>query len=236
VAERADDQDVVDATRRIAGEEQAMMERLEANVDAAADAAVEARPRDEPATQIKKYLADAHAIEEQAIALLSARRSSSTTNVLAAIFEDHLSQSREHAELVQSRLSALGGDASSFKDAAMRLGALHSATFFQGHPDTPGKLVAFGYAFEHLEIGGYEQLERVANVAGDVKTSRLADKIPVEERNAAVPARTGRQRSNGRDLLRLEVERMTDGTRVSEASVPNMISHLVNRKGRMHGR
>jgi ferritin-like metal-binding protein YciE len=168
VAERADDQDVVDATRRIAGEEQAMMERLEANVDAAADAAVEARPRDEPATQIKKYLADAHAIEEQAIALLSARRSSSTTNVLAAIFEDHLSQSREHAELVQSRLSALGGDASSFKDAAMRLGALNWATFFQGHPDTPGKLVAFGYAFEHLG----DRRIRAARARGECRRRR----------------------------------------------------------------
>ena len=32
----------------------------------------------------------------------------------------------------------------------------------QAHPDTPGKLAAFVYAFEHLEIGGYEQLARVA--------------------------------------------------------------------------
>ena len=44
----------------------------------------------------------------------------------------------------------------------MRLGAVNWATFFKAHPDTPGKVAAFAYAFEHLEIGGYEQLLRVA--------------------------------------------------------------------------
>ena len=102
-----------------------------------------------------------------------------------AVFSDHLSETREHAELVQSRLTALGGDSSSLKDAAMRLGALNWGAFFQGHPDTPGKLVAFAYAFEHLEIGGYEQLKRVAAAAGDGETGRIVETILGEERNAA---------------------------------------------------
>jgi ferritin-like metal-binding protein YciE len=185
VAERAGDQDVVEAARRIAGEEQAMMERLEANVDAAVNAALEAHPRDELPTLVKKYLADAHAIEEQSITLLERAPKLVDDPALAAVFDDHLSESREHAELVRSRLGALGGDSSSFKDAAMRLGALNWGTFFQGHPDTPGKLVAFAYAFEHLEIGGYEQLKRVAGIAGDAETAQLAETILVEERAAA---------------------------------------------------
>lgn len=185
VAARAGDEDVVAAARRISSEERAMMETLEANVEAAVNAALAAHPRDELPTLVKKYLADAHAIEEQAIGLLERAPKLVDDKELEAVFDDHLSETREHAELVQSRLTALDGDSSSFKDAAMRLGALNWGAFFQGHPDTPGKLVAFAYAFEHLEIGGYEQLKRVAIAAGDDETARLVDTILRDERNAA---------------------------------------------------
>jgi ferritin-like metal-binding protein YciE len=185
VAERAGDDEVVDVARRIGGEERAMMETLETHVDAAVRSALETHPRNELATLVKKYLADAHAIEEQAIALLERAPGLVDDTDLAEVFDDHLSETREHAELVQSRLETLGGDASSVKDAAMRLGALNWGAFFQGHPDTPGKLVAFAYAFEHLEIGGYEQLKRVAGAADDTKTVALVEAILVEERRAA---------------------------------------------------
>jgi ferritin-like metal-binding protein YciE len=71
------------------------------------------------------------------------------------------------------------------KDAAMRLGALNWGAFFQGHPDTPGKLAAFARAFEHLEIGGYEQLRRVAERAGDEETADVVVQILAQEREAA---------------------------------------------------
>ena len=186
VAERAGDDDVVQAAVRIGEEERAMMETLESNVDAAVGAALEAHPRGELSKLVPKYLSDAHAIEEQAIGLLERAPGLVEDTSIATIFGDHLSETREHAELVQSRMKALGGDSSSLKDAAMRLGALNWGSFFQGHPDTPGKLVAFAYAFEHLEIGGYEQLKRVASAAGDEETVRTADAILAEERKAAL--------------------------------------------------
>ena len=186
VAERAGDDDVVQAAVRIGEEERAMMETLESNVDAAVGAALEAHPRGELSKLVPKYLSDAHAIEEQAIGLLERAPALVEDTSIATIFGDHLSETREHAELVQSRMKALGGDSSSLKDAAMRLGALNWGSFFQGHPDTPGKLAAFAYAFEHLEIGGYEQLKRVASAAGDEETVRTADAILAEERKAAL--------------------------------------------------
>src|SRR5439155_717480 len=104
---------------------------------------------------------------------------------LAQTYAEPLDETREHAELVAEQLQALGGDPSSLKDAALRLRALNWGAFFQGHPDTPGKLAAFAYAFEHLEIGGYEQLRLVAERAGDEETVRTADRILGEERTAA---------------------------------------------------
>ena len=44
---------------------------------------------------------------------------------------------------------------------------MNARNFFAAQPDTPGKLAAFAHAFEFLEIGGYEQLVRVARRAND---------------------------------------------------------------------
>jgi ferritin-like metal-binding protein YciE len=67
----------------------------------------------------------------------------------------------------------------------MRLGALNWGSFFAAQPDTPAKLAGFAFAFEHLEIAGYEQLRRVAERVGDEDTVRAADSILPEERAAA---------------------------------------------------
>lgn len=185
VAERAGEHDVADVAEQIGREERAMIERLEANVDAAVEAALSEHPRDDLPELVRGYLADAHAIEEQAVTLLERAPKLVDDARLESVFSDHLAETRDHSELVGARLAALGGDPSSLKDAAMRLGALQWGGFFQAHPDTPGKLAAFAYAFEHLEIGGYEQLGRVAERAGDPDTASLAERILGDERGAA---------------------------------------------------
>jgi ferritin-like metal-binding protein YciE len=185
VADRAGETEVVAGAQRIAGQELAMMGRLEGTFDMAVAASLREVGDGDLRERLRKYLADAHAIEEQAIALLERGPTLAGSPALAAIYEDHLAETRDHAELVEERLHALGGDPSSLKDAALRLGALQWSAFFAAHPDTPGKLAAFARAFEHLEIGGYEQLRRVAERAGDLETARLAERILVQEREAA---------------------------------------------------
>jgi ferritin-like metal-binding protein YciE len=185
VAERAGEQDAVETARWIAGDEREMMKRLEASFDLAVEASLREVEPDDLDEQLRKYLGDAHAIEEQAIGLLERGPKLAGNETLAGIYEEHLAETRDHAELVAERLRALGGDPSSLKDAALRLGALNWAGFFQGHPDTAGKLAAFARAFEHLEIGGYEQLKRVALRAGDDETAHVAERILDEERSAS---------------------------------------------------
>jgi ferritin-like metal-binding protein YciE len=185
VAERAGEQDVARAARTIAEEERAMLERLERTYDVAVEASLRAVGRDDLQEQLRKYLSDAHAIEEQAIQLLEKGPQLAGDEQLARIYEEHLAETREHEELVRMRLDRLGGDTSSLKDAALRLGALNWGAFFAAHPDTPGKLAGFAFAFEHLEIAGYEQLHRVAERAGDAETAELAQRIIAQERAAA---------------------------------------------------
>jgi ferritin-like metal-binding protein YciE len=185
VAERAGEPAVVEAAERIGGEERRMMERLEASHDRAVEASLRRLEPDDLGRQLRKYLADAHAIEKQAETLLERGPKLAGSPTLANIYAEHLDETRGHAEAIEARLDDLGGDPSTLKDAAMRLGALNWGAFFQGHPDTPGKLAAFARAFEHLEIGGYEQLRRVAERAGDGETALVVARILVEEREAS---------------------------------------------------
>jgi ferritin-like metal-binding protein YciE len=184
-AERAGEAEVAEAATAIAREERAMMERLEATFDRAVEASLRDVGRDDLREQLRKHLADAHAIENQAAALLERGPKLAGTPTLARIYAEHLDETRDHAEAVEARLDALGADPSTLKDAALRLGALNWGAFFRAHPDTPGKLAAFIRAFEHLEIGGYEQLARVARQAGDEETVQLAERILAQEREAA---------------------------------------------------
>jgi ferritin-like metal-binding protein YciE len=185
VAQQAGEQDVVDAARSIATEEKAMMERLEGLFDESAEKSLADDESKDPTEKLRKYLADAHALEAQATQLLERATERAGSPALARLYEEHLEETREHSRLVEQRLEALGGKPSMLKDAMMKLGGLNWATFFAAQPDTPGKLAVFARAFEYLEIGGYEQLKRVAQHAGDDQAVNLATSILIQERGAA---------------------------------------------------
>src|SRR5205085_1922526 len=90
VAERAGEDDVAAAAARIAAEERAMMQRLEGLLDESVEASLRELGRDDLQEQLRKYLADAHAIEQQAIALLERAPEIVDEPELAQAFEEHL--------------------------------------------------------------------------------------------------------------------------------------------------
>jgi ferritin-like metal-binding protein YciE len=162
-----------------------MAERLAGTFDRATEASLRSVSSDGLAERLRKYLADAHAIEAQAIRLLEKGPKLAGVGELAAAYEEHLGQTRRHEQLLEGRLLARGARPSKIKDAALALGALNWGAFFAAQPDTPAKLAAFSYAFEHLEIAAYELLYRVAQRAGDEETAAVAAEILDEERAAA---------------------------------------------------
>jgi ferritin-like metal-binding protein YciE len=185
VAERVGDSETVDVARRIEAQEREMGDRLAALFDRAAYAGLREGKPDRLSQQLDDYLSDAHAIEAQAIELLKRGPDLVGGTELASAFHDHLAESEEHQRLVEARLRARGASSSMLKDAMLRLGALNWGAFFGAQPDTPAKLAAFAYAFEHLEIGAYELLRRVARRAADDDTGTVAERILAEERAAA---------------------------------------------------
>jgi len=185
VADRAASPETAAVARDIRDEERRMAGRLESVFDRAVEASLGESRAGDLADQTQKYLADAHAIETQSIQLLSRATRITEGDGLSRLYEGHLDETREHERRLRERLEALGGGPSRLKDAAMRLGALSWGGFFQAQPDTAAKLAGFSYAFEHLEIAGYELLKRVAQRAGDAGTAEVADVNLSEERTAA---------------------------------------------------
>ena len=181
----AGDEETALVAREIAEEERAMAARLEAVFDIAVEESLQEVVTDDLGEQLDRYLADAHAIEQQAIQLLEGGPKLVDDEGLSRVFAAHLEQTRGHERLLSERLEARGASPSKLKDVALRAGGLNIAGFFGGQPDTTAKLAGFAFAFEHLEIAAYELLKRVAARAGDGETVAVAEQILAEERAAA---------------------------------------------------
>jgi ferritin-like metal-binding protein YciE len=185
VALLAEDGATAALAREIAGEERRMAERLADAVDASAGASLDGSEARDAESTLPSYLADAYALESQADGLLHRAIEMTDDGRLRSAFEQHLSETQGHLHAVERRLDELGEGPSLIKNSAMRLGALNWAAFFGAQRDTPGKLTAFAYAFEHLEIAGYAHLRSVALRAGDSSSAELALRIAGEEQQAA---------------------------------------------------
>lgn len=57
--------------------------------------------------------------------------------------------------------------------------------FARTQPDTPGKLVAHAYSYEHMELAAYEILAAYAERCGDGETASVARQIASQERAMA---------------------------------------------------
>lgn len=189
VAERAGDSETAAVARSIREQEAAMAERLAAGFDRAVEASLRELAADDLGRQLGNYLADAFAIESQALQLLEQGRAIAGESGLSKVLSDHLEETRSQQAAVRARIEARGERPSRFKSVLLRIGGVNLGAFFGAQPDTPAKLAGFAFAFEHLEIAAYEQLLRVARRAGDDETARIAERILGEERAAAAAIR-----------------------------------------------
>jgi ferritin-like metal-binding protein YciE len=131
--------------------------------------------------QLTKYLTDVHSIEVQALAQMKAAPDIAGDDRLAGVFREHLDETAHHERLVQQELERRGEDTSALKDIAGRVGGWAMVAFAKLNPDTPGKLTAHAYSYEHMELAAYELLARVAHHAGERPVVELAQMVGSEE-------------------------------------------------------
>src|SRR5581483_9300868 len=132
--------------------------------------------------QLNKYLTDVHSIEQQALAQMKTAPELAGDELLSQAFSKHLHETEEHERKVRERLEARGASPATIKDLAGTLTGKSFVLFARGNPDTPGKLVAHGYSYEHMEKAAYELLALVADRAGDAETARMAREICAQEK------------------------------------------------------
>ncbi len=135
--------------------------------------------------QLVEALKDAHAMESQSLQTLRAAVKVAGDPQLESLYAGHVKETQEHLRLVEERLEAHGTSRSVLGDLAGRLAATAVGGGVIAQPDTPSKLVAVAYGFEHFEIASYELLRRLAEKANDAETVAAADSILVNERQAA---------------------------------------------------
>ena len=184
-AEAAGDAQTADVARQIGEQERTMMKRLESHFDNAEQASHRDTEVKKLPGDLRKHIAEAHALENQGLKLLGKSEDIAGDPALAQACRQNLEAAREHARLLEQRLETLGASESSLADTALAAFGLNWGLFFQAQTDTPAKLAAFAYAFEHLKMAGYELLARSARRTGDAETQRLAETLLADERAMA---------------------------------------------------
>jgi ferritin-like metal-binding protein YciE len=135
--------------------------------------------------QLVKYLSDVHSIEEQALPQLRSAPDIVGDEVLSGCFREHLAETEDQERRVRDLLEARGADRSRLKDLVARAGGFGMIIFARSQPDTPGKLTAHAFSYEHLELAAYDLLALVADQADDRDTAAVARSIREQESDMA---------------------------------------------------
>jgi ferritin-like metal-binding protein YciE len=138
-----------------------------------------------PDEQLTKYLTDVHSIERQALVQMKRAPGLADDAEIAEHFSRHLIETEDQERLVRERLEAHSAAPSKMKDLVGAATGVGFALFAAVQPDTPGKLVAHAFSYEHMEIAAYDLLARVAERAGDSETVRVAREIERQEQAMA---------------------------------------------------
>ncbi|MCA1490304.1 ferritin-like domain-containing protein [Ensifer sp. NBAIM29] len=131
---------------------------------------------------LRAWLRDAHAMEEQAITMLSSQ-SNRLKNYpeLKAQIDRHLQETRDQAAMLERCLERLDGGTSSVKDITGKIVAFGQGLsgLFVGDEVVKGTLAS--YTFEQMEIASYKILIAAAERAGDQETKRVCELILQQE-------------------------------------------------------
>jgi ferritin-like metal-binding protein YciE len=156
--------------------------------------------------QLTKHLTDVHSIEEQALQQMVVAPRMARDPELARAFREHIGETRDQERRVRERLTARAADPSRVKDLAGRAGAIGMVLFAKSQPDTPGKLVAHAYSYEHMEMAAYDLLALVAERAGDNETLEVARSIREQEAAMAARLEAGFDRAVEASLRELDAD------------------------------
>jgi ferritin-like metal-binding protein YciE len=132
------------------------------------------------------WLNDAHALEENLISVLEKQiADAEAMPEMKDKLQEHLEQTRRHAQLVRSCLTRHGEEPSGGKDMLAKVSAAFAGMSTSMTEDTAVKNVHSGYAAEQMEIASYTVIRAAASELGDMETITACDEILADENEMA---------------------------------------------------
>jgi ferritin-like metal-binding protein YciE len=132
------------------------------------------------------WLKDAYAMEVALIETLERRVDDAESHPhIQQRDKQHLEETRRHAELVKSRIEALGDETSTVKSGMSKLSGMFQGMGTKGGDDTLVKDALADYAAEHFEIASYKALIVGAHELGDNQTAEICQQILRDEESMA---------------------------------------------------
>lgn len=139
-----------------------------------------------PQETLIAWLNDAYAMENSLINTLEGHaKDAEVMPQLHARIQQHIEETRRHAELVKGCIERLGGDTSALKTGMAKLmGAMQGGSTSMMSTKEGDTLVKNGladYSAEQLEVASYKALIVAAQAAGDQGTALVAEEIMRED-------------------------------------------------------
>lgn len=128
------------------------------------------------------WLNDAYGMELGIVEVLERHAASAADHPhVQAGLQQHLEQTRQHAELVKGCVERLGGETSAVKSGMASLGGAMQGMMARLASDELIKNALQDYGTEHFEIACYTSLRTAATAIGDDQTAQVADHILQDE-------------------------------------------------------
>lgn len=132
------------------------------------------------------WLNDAHGMENALIQILEHQvKDAKDYPQVQSKLEQHLEQTRRHAQLVESCVEALGGHTSGMKTGMAKLFGQMQALSTGAAQDEMMKNALADFAAENFEVASYTALVRAAQELGDQQTASVCQQILQEDQAMA---------------------------------------------------
>ncbi len=132
------------------------------------------------------WLKDAHGLEKALVPSLENHAKDAKSHPeLQTRIEQHIAETKQHAQLVEDCLRRLGEDSSGLKDAVGRMTGGVNSMATAPFGDELVKDGLADYATENMEIAAYSALITAATELGDTQTAQACEQILRDEQDMA---------------------------------------------------
>jgi len=132
------------------------------------------------------WLNDAYGMEKNAIQMLEHRVSDTKDHPrIQAMVQQHLQETRRHAEQVESCIKSLGSSVSTIKSSMGTIGGTLSSLSTGMASDEAVKNALADYSYENFEIACYTSLIAAAEAIGESQVASICNQILRDEQKMA---------------------------------------------------